>query len=135
MNSLIRNLRENDVPGEKLFEIEAAAKWYSKNIRETPLDRALAKVQKYLRDNPLIAVYFDNGVGFCVMKRSAYAEKQEKVLDCEQFKKLEKSCDNIVKKKEKKLNEELLNMRKKRKIPVKVYEAQRSTGAQPASLY
>ena len=56
-DSLIRNLRENKVPREKLFEIEAAAKWYSKNIRKTPLDRALAKVQKYLRDNALIAVH------------------------------------------------------------------------------
>ena len=54
----------------KNFEIEAAAKWYSKNVRETPLDRALAKVQKYLRDNALIAVLFDKGVVFCVMKKS-----------------------------------------------------------------
>ena len=61
-----------------------------KNIRETPLDRALAKVQKYL----------------------------EKVLDSEQFRKLEKNCDNIVMKNEKELNEELLDMRKKGKMPV-----------------
>ena len=32
-----------------------------KNIRETPLDRALAKVQKYLGDKALIAVPFDKG--------------------------------------------------------------------------
>ena len=38
-------------------------------------------------------------------------------------------------KKEKELNKELLDMRKKGKIPVKVYEALRSTGAQPARLY
>ena len=44
IDSLIRNLSENNVPAEKLFEVEASAKWYSKNIRETPLDRALAKV-------------------------------------------------------------------------------------------
>ena len=55
VDSLIRNLRENNVPEEKLLEIEAAAKWYSKNIREKPLYWALAKVQKYLRDNALIA--------------------------------------------------------------------------------
>ena len=30
IDSLIKNLRENNVPGEKLFEIEAAAKWHSK---------------------------------------------------------------------------------------------------------
>ena len=70
IDSLIRNLRQNNVPGEYLFEIEAAAEWNSKNIRETPLDRALAKVQKYLRDNALIAVPFDMGAGFCVMKKS-----------------------------------------------------------------
>ena len=45
-DSLIRNLRENNVAGEKLIQIEAAAKWYSNNLRETTLDRALAKVQK-----------------------------------------------------------------------------------------
>ena len=73
-----------------------------KNIRETPLDRSLAKVQKYLRDNALIAVPFDKGVGFCVMKKSTCGEKLEKVLDCEQFRKLEKSCENIVMKNEKK---------------------------------
>ena len=54
-----------------------------KNIRETPLDRALAKAQKYLRENALIAVPFDKGVGFCVMKKSTYAEKLEKLLVCE----------------------------------------------------
>ena len=59
IDSLIINLRENNVPGRKLFEIEAAAKWYSKNIRESLLDRTLAKVQKHLRDNALIAVPFD----------------------------------------------------------------------------
>ena len=83
-------------------------------------------MQKYLRDNDLIAVPFDKGVGSCVMKKSTYAEKLEKVL--------EKNCDNIVMKNEKELNKELLDMRKKGKIPVKIYEAL-STGAQPAKLY
>ena len=113
IDSLMRNLRESNEPGEKLFEIEAAVKLYSKNFRETPLDRTLAKVQKYLRDSALIAVPFDKGVGFYVMKKSTYAEKLEKVLDCEQFRKLEKSCD-IVMKNEKELSKELLDMRKKR---------------------
>ena len=70
-----------------------------------------------------------------LFKKSKYAEKLEKVLDCEQFKKLEKSCDNIVRKNGKELNKELLDMRKKGKIPVKVYEALRSTGAQQTRLY
>ena len=101
IGNLIRNLRENNVPGEKMFEIEAAAKLYSKNIRETPLDKALAKVLKYLLDNGLIAVPFEKGVGFCVIKKKTYAEKPEKVRGCEEFRKTENSCKNIVRKKEK----------------------------------
>ena len=58
-------------------------------------------MQKDLRDNALIAVLFDKCVGFCVMKKSTYAEKQEKVLDCEQLRKLEKSCHKTVLKNEK----------------------------------
>ena len=58
-------------------------------------------MQKYLRGNALIAVPFHKGVGFCVMKKSTFSEKLEKVLDCEQFRKLEKSCDNIAMKNEK----------------------------------
>ena len=38
-------------------------------------------------------------------------------------------------KNEKKLNKELLDIRKKGKIPIRVYETLRSTGAQPARLY
>ena len=112
---LIKILRENNVPAEKLIEIELAAKWYSKNIRETPLDRAVAKKQKYLRDNAVIAVPFDKGVRFCVMKKSTYAEKLEKLLESKQFRKLEKSCDIILMKNEKELNKEFLDMRLKRK--------------------
>ena len=82
IESLIKILGENKVPVDKLFEIEAAAKWFSKNIRETTLDRALAEVQKYLRNNALIAAPFDKGVKFCVMKKNTYAKKLEKVLDC-----------------------------------------------------
>ena len=39
-----------------------------KKIRETPSDRALAKVHKYLRDNALNAVLFDKGFVLCYEK-------------------------------------------------------------------
>ena len=86
-------------------------------------DRKLAKMQKYLRHTALIAVLFDKGVGFCVVKKSTYAEKLEEVLYCEQFRKIERSCDNIVTKNEKQLKKKLLDLRKKEKITVKIYEA------------
>ena len=68
-------------------------------------------------------------------EKSKYTEKPEKVPDCEKLRKLEKSWDCIVMKYEKEPNKKLLDMRKKGKIPVKVYETLRSTGGQPARLY
>ena len=41
-----------------------------KKTSETPLDRTLAKVQKYLGDNALIAVPFDKGINFVLWKRA-----------------------------------------------------------------
>ena len=38
-------------------------------------------MQKYLRDNALIAVPLEKGVGFFAMRKSTYAEKLENVLD------------------------------------------------------
>ena len=69
------------------------------------------------------------------IEKITYAEKLEKLLDCKQFRKLAKSCDNIVMKNPKELSKELFDMMKKRKIPAKVYEALRSTGEQSATLY
>ena len=79
-------------------------------------------MQKYLRYNALIAVPFAKGVGFCNIKKNTCAEKLKKVLDFEQLRKLEKTCDHIVKK-NKKPNKELFDLKKNRKIPVTIYKA------------
>ena len=70
VNKLVRELRENNTEGEKLCENEESAKWYAKNVRETPLDRGVKKVQDYLKANDLLAVPFDKACGFGVMKKS-----------------------------------------------------------------
>ena len=42
-----------------MCEIKASAKWYARNIGETPVDRALSKVVKYLKENDLFAIPYD----------------------------------------------------------------------------
>ena len=68
----MNNLRQRAVNGEKLCEIEASAKWYAKNQRETLVDRGLSKSAKYLTEQDLIAVPFDQDNGFRVMRKSTY---------------------------------------------------------------
>ena len=69
IDKLVRTLRESGTDGEKLCENEDSAKWYAENYRETHTDRGVVKKAKFLKDNDIVAVPFDKGTGFCVMKR------------------------------------------------------------------
>ena len=109
------------------------AKWYAKNVRETPLDRGVKKVQDYLKGNDLLAVPFDKDCGFCVMKKSTYREKLDEVLNSDQFQKIDGAKDELVIKNEKQINNSLQQSMKQ--IIDKIYQRLRSTGLQPARLY
>ena len=43
--------------------------------------------KKYLKEHNLVAVPFDKGVGFCVMKKETYQQKLDNILKLDQFKK------------------------------------------------
>ena len=85
VDRLVRELRENNIEGEKLSELESSAKWYAKNVRETQMDRRVKKANAFLKDQKLLAVPFDKGFGFCVMKQTTYLDKLNKILSSSQF--------------------------------------------------
>ena len=72
-----------------------------KNIREKPLDRALAKMQKYMRDNALTAVLLMRVLVLVLGKLACTQKNWKKYEIANSKKKLEKSCDNIVAENEK----------------------------------
>ena len=80
IDRFLSELKLKRIPGEKLCEIEAAAKRYAKNVKQTPTDKGVEKARKYLRDNGLLAVPFDKGLGFCVIKKETYEEKTERLI-------------------------------------------------------
>ena len=65
IDSFLSELKLNRMPGEKLCEIEAAAKRYAKNVKQTPSDKGVEKARKYLKENGLLAVPFDKGWVLC----------------------------------------------------------------------
>ena len=77
---------------ETLCEVEAAAKAFAKNVSQTPRDKAVEKTKKYLRDNGLLAVPFDKGVGFCIMRKQSYESKLESLSKSAQF--VKKKCNH-----------------------------------------
>ena len=54
-------------------------------MKQTPSDKGNEKARKYLKDNGLLTVPFDKGVGFCVMKKETYEKKLKDLLQAEQF--------------------------------------------------
>ena len=128
-------LKLNGIPGEKLCEIEAAAKRYAKKVKQTHSDKGVEKARKYLKDNRLLTVTFDKGFGFCVMKKETYEKKLKDLLQAEQFSERKKLTDSVIMKIEKDINKNLLAMKKKDEISEAMYKRLRSTGAQPARLY
>ena len=50
--------------------------------------------KRYLKDNDLLAVPFDKGVGICLMKKEDYCSKLNDILQLPQFQKVEKGRKN-----------------------------------------
>ena len=102
---------------------------------QCPSDKGVERARKYLKSNGLVAVPYDKGVGFCVMRKDTYENKLSDTLDSNQFSKSKGTSDAIVLKIERDINKELLAMRKKDEISESLYTRMRSTGGQPARLY
>ena len=102
------DLKLKRIPGEKLRDIEAAAKKYATKKKQTPSDKVVEEATKYLKDNGLLAVPFDNGVGFCVMKNETYEKKLKNLFQAEQFSERKNLTDNLIKNTEEDISKELL---------------------------
>ena len=61
---------------------------FIKRCKKMKNSRNIGITKKYLKDNNLIAVPFDKGIGMCVMKKGAYHQKLDKIISLPQFKKL-----------------------------------------------
>ena len=80
------------------------------------LTKALRRPESNMKSIGLVAVPYDKGVGFCVMRKDIYKNKLSDTLDSNQFSKSEGTSDAIVLKIERDINKQLLAMRKKDEI-------------------
>ena len=112
----LSDLNNRKVPGEALCEIKAVAKTYAKRVKQTPSDKGVERARKYLKSNGLVAVPYDKGVDFCVMRKETYENKLSETLDSNQFSKSKGTSDAILLRIERDIKKELLAMRKKDEI-------------------
>ena len=95
----------------------------------------MEKARKHIKNNDLLAVPFDKGVWFSIIKKDQYEAKQLEFFHSEQFQARNNTDDSVVLKIEKKINQKPLSLKKSKDISEHLYTKLRSTGCQPAGLF
>ena len=111
---------------------------YIKKCKKMKSSRYIQLTKKYLKENDLLAIPFDKGVGICVMKRSVYQEKLDAILDLPQFEKHVKARKNAMHpllKEEERVVNELKRLKREGRIDGTLYHKLKPRGSQPARLY
>ena len=123
---------------EVINDINAASMKYIQSCSSQKSPRNLIMAKKYLKDNNLVAVPFDKGVGFCVMKEQKYKDKLNDILKLDQFKKETNPRSNskdLILREEERVNGVLSQLKEDNKISEEMYTKLVSRGGQPPRLY
>ena len=78
------------------------------------MDRGAKKANYFLKDQKLLAVPFDKGCGFCVMKQTTYSDKLNEILSSSQFEPRNGESDDLTIRTEKLINSSLHQLMKRR---------------------
>ena len=73
------------VQNDTITDINIKTLTYIKNSKKMKTPRHWMVTRKNLNDNRLLAVSFDKGIGFCIMKVEKYQEKLDAILNLSQF--------------------------------------------------
>ena len=96
VDRLLYHCKTKNIADEIITEINVKTLTYIKQCKKMKISKNIQLTKKYLKQNDLLAIPFDKGVGICVMKKSAYHEKMDKIIQLPQFEKYEKPKKNAV---------------------------------------
>ena len=138
LDGLLHHCVRNNVSEEIITDINVKTLNYIKKCKKMKTSRNIVMTKKYLKENNLLAVPFDKGIGIALMGRDTYYNKMNKIINLPQFEKMEKNRKNgkhPVMKEEERVVTILKNLRNEGKINEEIYEEIRPKGSQPARLY
>lgn len=138
LDILLKRCADSNTTSQCINDINSATMKYIKACSLQKSPRSLIMTKKYLIEKDLVAVPFDKGVGFCVMKQQLYHSKLDSILGLEQFKKEVKprsNAKNLILKEEERINNALDNLLKEGKITADLHWKLKSLGGQPPRLY
>ena len=122
----------------KIVDINVKTLDYIKKCKKLKCSKHINMTKKYLKDNQLLAVPFDKGIGICLMKKEKYHEKMNDILGLSQFKKVQnkrKNAKHPVLNEEKRICDFLKELKEKGEIGDTLFNKMKPIGSQPPRLY
>ena len=138
VDGLLYYCKSKQVSNDTINDINVKALNYIKKCKKLKSSRNIILCKKYLKDNQLLAVPFDKGIGICVMKQDTYHSKLDAILQLPQFEKVtstRKNAKHPVLKEQDRILRVLKEMKEDGRISEGLYEKLKPTGSQPPRLY
>ena len=138
IDALLYNCRKEKVSEDIINKINVETFKYIKSCANQKTSRNLTMTQRYLKQNDLLGVPFDEGVGICLMKRDTYQRKMDDILKLDQFEKLvypRKNSIEWTRKEEERINKTLKELHTQGEIGDELLTKILSKGGQPSRLY
>ncbi|XP_066920782.1 uncharacterized protein [Clytia hemisphaerica] len=138
LDGLINYCKEKNVEDAIITDINIKTLAYIKKCKKQHTTRNLSLTKRYLKENKLLAVPFDKGVGICLMKITTYDQKIMDILSLPQFEKVistRKNAKNPVLKEEEKICKLLEKLKRDNEISDALFLKLKPIGSQPPRLY
>ena len=94
LDGLLNHSKQNNIPEETITDINVKTLNYIKKCKKMKSSRNIKMTKKYLKENDLLAIPFDKGIGICIMKKETYNTKMAAIIDLPQFEKVHKKRKN-----------------------------------------
>ena len=138
LDLLLNKCERDKVPNDIINDINIALVKYIKQCQKQRVPRNLKLTKLFLKKHDLVAVPFDKGTGFCVMKSSEYQEKIMEILSLSQFEKITTTRRNAkeptIKEHERIINV-LTGLKDEGKLDAELCQQLKPCGSQPPRLY
>ena len=72
IDGFLSDCKKKSIPEETINDINFKTLNYIKHCKQMKESRNIAMTKKYLKDNKLLAVPFDKGIGICIMSVNTY---------------------------------------------------------------
>ena len=138
LDELLRFCKQRGVDDEILTDINVKTLTYIKNCKKQKNPRYNQMARRYLKENEILAVPFDKGIGICLMKTEVYSNKLDDIIKLPQFEKEVQKRKNEkipVLKEEEKVTNMLKKLKQQEKISNTLFDKLKPTGSQPPRLY